>query len=315
MQKDLKLIKKKYGEEMMHLCRNLFPTLLETEGVLSELLISHFHENHCLAHDILKNDMVYFFKNYIYSLLDIKNKHTLKVDKTPEELLKEAGYQLYECHTEEDIQSFKKYYAVGEELCTFRDDRLSRCYVFFAVKENVDEIKRENFQIPHRQDEYGTSVISIQFTKDSSHSLSIKNRYNHKVKNPDSTFSNNLDNIVTGLTDSFAKYYGMKQRNRYNHFELPDYICADDGKFYKFNIELNDIYYCDDNIIIDNLQVKKYPKEKYLVFDYFILDLENKKINLYDHYIFDCFPETLENIEKISIQKSKEKKMIFMKRK
>ena len=62
-----------------------------------------------------------------------------------------------------------------------------------------------------RQDEYGTSVISIQFDRDDTHTLSIKNRYNHKVEKPDATFSNNLNNIVAGLTKSFADYKGMRQ--------------------------------------------------------------------------------------------------------
>ena len=35
---DLKLIKKYYGENMMHLCRTLFPTILETKGLLFSLL-------------------------------------------------------------------------------------------------------------------------------------------------------------------------------------------------------------------------------------------------------------------------------------
>ena len=39
-------------------------------------------------------------------------------------------------------------------------------------------------------------MISIQFTKDDAHTLSIKNRYNHSVNDPDATFSNNLDNII-----------------------------------------------------------------------------------------------------------------------
>ena len=38
MNYDLKQIKDKYGEKMMHLCRELFPTLLETEGLLFKLL-------------------------------------------------------------------------------------------------------------------------------------------------------------------------------------------------------------------------------------------------------------------------------------
>ena len=35
---DLKLIKKHYGEKMMHLCRELFPTILERNGLLFKLL-------------------------------------------------------------------------------------------------------------------------------------------------------------------------------------------------------------------------------------------------------------------------------------
>ena len=56
----------------------------------------------------------------------------------------------------------------------------------------LSRIRSENFKKPIREDEYGTSVMSIQFTKDEAHTLSIKNRYNHSVVNPDATFSNNL---------------------------------------------------------------------------------------------------------------------------
>ena len=35
---ELKRIKRRYGEEMMHLCRDLFPTLLETPGKLITIL-------------------------------------------------------------------------------------------------------------------------------------------------------------------------------------------------------------------------------------------------------------------------------------
>ena len=241
MNQDLKIIKKKYGEEMMHLCRELFPTLLEQEGLLPNLLFHSFHESHSIARDILENNLEFDFKNYIYSLVDVENNYRTQIDKTPEELLRKAGYQLYECHTEEDIQVFKKYYASGEELCTFQGGRLNRCHVFFAVKDNVDKIKREDFLSPQRQDEYGTSVISIQFTKDSLHTLSIKNRYNHRVNNPDSTYGNNLDNIIFGLTDSFERYYGMRQVHKNEHFELPGYIRAGDGKLYKYNYEINNI--------------------------------------------------------------------------
>ena len=42
MNYDLVMIKEKYGERMMHLCRELFPTLLETDGLLFELLRTNF---------------------------------------------------------------------------------------------------------------------------------------------------------------------------------------------------------------------------------------------------------------------------------
>ena len=313
MNKDLKIIKKKYGEEMMHLCRELFPTILEQEGLLSKLLLDNFKESKSLSKDIIDNGLEEEFKNYIYSMIDVENGYEEVVSKRPEELLKEAGYILYECHSEEEIQSFKKYYAEGEELCTFWGGRLNRNYVFFAIKENVDEIKRENFPKPERQDEYGTSVISIQFTKDNSHTLSIKNRYNHRVNNPDSTFGNNLDNIIPGLTASFAKYYGMHQSHLQGTFEIPGYVKANDGKYYKYNYELHNVYYCENNIIIDNFEVKEYPHEQYVVLDYFILDLKNKKISLYDKDISDCFPDTIGEICDIKIEKDKDNKNILIK--
>lgn len=222
-----------------------------------------------------------------------------------------AGYILYECKTEEDIQQFKKYYQEKEELCTFRGGRLGDCFVFFAIKINVNSIKRENFSKPEREDEYGTSVISIQFTRDESCTLSIKNRYNHTVINPDATFANNLDNIIPGLTKSFEKYYNLKQKN-FNEFEIPNYVRANDGKYYKYNYEINNTYYCPNNIIIENFRPKRLPKEKYILMDYFILDLQDKKIYAYDYRIDDGFDASinsnLSSIDKLVVKNIKEGK-------
>ena len=167
MNEDLKIIKKKYGEKMMHLCRNMFPTILEEKGLLPKLLLEHFEPSHDLYNDLEKYSSILFagFEGYINSLVVANKKEMLTTSLTPEELLDKAGYTLYECKTEEDIQKFKKYYAKGEELCTFRGNRLNRCYVFFAVKKDVDNIKREDYKEPFREDEYGTSVISIHFTR------------------------------------------------------------------------------------------------------------------------------------------------------
>ena len=287
---------------MMHLCRELFPTLLEEPGVLSKLLLEHFEPSRFLCKDILENNLEFEFKNFIYDIYPREKEYKVIDIKSPEEMLKKVHYNLYQCHNEEDIQKFKKYYSEKEELCTFLGGRLKKCYVFFAVKDNAEELKREDFKNPQRQDEYGTSVISIQFTRDSYHTLSIKNRYNHSVKNPDATFSNNLDNIVEGLTESFEKYYGMYQMVRERSFEIPGYVKAGDGKYYKYNYEINNIYYCPNNIIIDNFQVKKYPKEQYLILDYFILDFKNKTISLYDYSVMDSFPKVVGDILRLRIE-------------
>ena len=298
---DLKVIRKKYGEKMYHFCRESFPTLLEEPGKLLKLLSDNFHESHSLFDDIVANGKESEFKNFIYSLVDVENNNELGMIKTPEELMSEAGYVLVECYNEGDIQAFRKYYAPGEELCTFKGGRLDRCRVFFAVKKNVLDIKREDFKKPKREDEYGTSVISIQFTKDGTNTLSIKNRYNHTVNNPDATFSNNLDNIIPGLTASFEKHKDIVQKYKSNRFEIKGYVRANDGKYYKYNYEINNVYYCPDNIIIDHFNVKKYDKSRYLIIDYFIIDLSNKSISLYDKKLSDSFCDIIKDINKIEI--------------
>ena len=310
---DLTIIKKHYGEKMMHLCRSMFSTILEKPGLLSNLLLEHFDSSRLLYEDIVENYLEEEFKNYIYSFIDVENENKEIIIKSTKEMLQEIGYTLYECHTEEEIQSFKKYYYPGEELCTFRGGRLNRCFVFFAVKNNALELERKNFVNPTRQDEYGTSVISIQFTRDDSHTLSIKNRYNHTVNNPDATFSNNLDHITPGLTESFERYYNLKQKNESNSFEIPCYVLANDGKYYKYNHEINNIYYCPNNIIIDNFKVKKYPKEQYLILDYFIIDLKNKSIKLYDDTLYDSFIDSFSEISKIQIENMDIGKKIIVK--
>lgn len=310
MMSDLVNIKDKYGEEMMHFCRKYFSTILEQEGLLFSLLSKNFAYSRYLYEDIIANGLENNFKNYIYSLLEPVGE-LLVVDKTAKELLDMAGYTLYECKTEEEIQYFKRYYVTGEKLCTFRGDRLDICYVFFAVKKDVDEIKRNDFFNPMRQDKYGTSVISIQFTRGDVNTLSIKNRYNHEVVNPDATYSNNLENIIPGLTRSFERDYKLNiSQNLSGDFEIPGYVRTKDGKYYKYNYEINNIYYCVDNIIIKDFEVVSdyQEKEKYIVCDYFIIDLVNKEIKLYDKKLHDSFVDGFGDIKKINIKRDKSSK-------
>ncbi len=295
---------------MAKLCRRLFPTLLEQEGILYNLIISNFAPSDNLYQDIITSDKEIEFKNYIYSLIDIKEEKII-TNKTVKELMSDAGYDIYECHTEEDIQTFRKYYKSSEELCTFHGGRLNMHYVFFAVKKNVNDIRRENFENPERQDEYGTSVISIQFYKGAINTLSIKNRYNHRVKNPDATFSNNLENIIPGLTYAFENEYNLNINKPTNEIlELDKYMLAN-GKYYKYNLEINNIYYCPNNIIIDNGKVIEYDHSRYILIDYFLLDLQEKEIMIYDDFLIeDSFINEFKNIKKIEVIKEVKNKII-----
>ena len=306
--KELNRIKKLYGEKFMHFCRSIFPTLLEQEGLLTEVLKSTFATNsRTLYDDIVNNDLEEEFKNYIYSKIDVeKEMPEIIREKTPYQLLDENGYNLYECNSEEEIQSFKKYYKSGEELCTFHGgNRLNRCVVFFAVKKDVEEIKREDFNNPKREDEYGTSVMSIQFTKSQNSTVSIKNRYNHTVNNPDATYGNDLDKIVPGLRQSFEKLLSERgltlNSSNIEAFSIPGYVVADDGKYYKYNMEINGNYYCPGNVIIDHGNVIKLEPEKQELIDYFILDKENKTLSLYDSVISDSFIDGFKNIDSIEM--------------
>lgn len=292
---------------MAHLCRELFPSILEKEGLLFYLIESKFNHSKFLYDDIINNNLKSNFKNFIYYLID-ENPYEVITDKNPYELMDEAGYNLYECKTLSDIQKFRKYFNPKEELCTFKDtNRLETDYVFFAVKKNVDEIKQDDFLVPSRQDEYGTSVISIQFSKEEINHLSIKNRYNHSVSNPDATFSNNLENIIPGLTYSFAHTYNLNIYSNKYKFELKNYYQANDGKFYKYNMEIDNIYYCPDNIIIDhgNVITDYKDKSRYIFMDYFIIDMKEKNIFCYDKKMDDCFLEYYNEFNKVEIEKTK----------
>lgn len=309
MNTDLKIIKKKYGEKFSKLCRDLFPSILETEGALVSIITSLFKENHYLYDDLVANDMVYKFQELVMNESNKQRLTFCETVKSPYELFKEKGYTLKECLTNEEILSYKKYYAEGEKLCTFNGNRLVTNRVFFAVKDDVEKIERKPF--PKREDEYGTSVLSLQFTRANNY-LSIKNRYNHTVNNPDATYQNNLENIAKGLTYSFEKYFGIRQSNTDLSFEIPNYVKTSEGKYYRYNVEWNNIYYCADNIVIDNFKEVSFPREKYVLFDGLVLDLVNKNIECYDEYRRDTFEDVCKDIKTIKIENNADSKNIYI---
>ncbi|MBQ4557920.1 MAG: leucine-rich repeat protein [Clostridia bacterium] len=325
MKKDFDIIKKKYGENFAKMCRTYFPTILQDEGVLPRILEEHFAPTKSLFDDIIENHAEESFKSYIYNFYsNNKVDYTTEVLETPEQLMKKAGYTLYKCETDEDVKSFMKYFEEDEELCTFKDeDRINTHTIFFAVKDNVEGIRRENFSNPKRQDEYGTSVISIQFTKGDQSTLSIKNRYNHTVDHPDATFSNDLENIIAGLTDSFRKHYGIKLLSGKNKLDLPYYVQGDDDKYYRYNYEIANNYFCENNIIVDGIrEVHSYDKSRYELIDYFLIDKQDKNITVIGSRITeDSLPSFItrgqeDNISSIDVcyNEDKSKKIITVTR-
>ena len=315
---DLKEIRKHYGEKMSHLCRDLFPTILEKKGLLFHIIETHFARSKQLYEDIMSERKELGFKTYIYSIYDeINNTNSrTKIDKSARELLSEKGYTLYECKNNEDIQKFRKYYKKNEELCTFRDPyRINSYHIFFIVKDNANELKREDFSNPKREDEYSVSVLDLQIDKGKRQRVSIKSRYNHTVTNPDATYSNNLDNIAEGLTEAFEKEYGFNIGNEYKeNFELENYVLASDNKYYKYNYEINNIHYCPNNVIIDNGRIIDTYKDqgRYILVDYFIIDRKEKKITFYDERIKDSFLDGLTNITSIEVTKEEGQKKIVI---
>jgi len=304
MRGELKVIKKKYGENFAKLCRSLFPTILEEDGKLLEILDKTFEPSHFLYEDLVKEDCVDKFKDYIYSFFKKEENEIVEINETPEELFEKAGYRLYKCETNKDVLSFKKYYKAGEQLCTFNDpNRIKNYIIFWAVKKNVDEIKRKNFTNPKRQDEYGTSVLSLQFYKGEGNTLSIKNRYNHTVDNPDATFSNDLENIYPGLTESFKKHYNVVVIKTKKSFAMEGYVMANYGRFYKYNYEVNNVYYCPNNIVIKDFIAKKYDKNRYEVIDYFVLDKQEKTMFAVGDIYDDYFVEINKDLKNIAVTK------------
>jgi hypothetical protein len=91
---------------------------------------------------------------------------------------------------------------------------------------------------------------------------------------------------------------------------IPGYVKDYSGKYYKYNMEVNGIYYCPDNIIIEEGEATRIGNDKgtIILTDYYKIDLERKSIELIDDTIEDSFLETIENIEKIEIENDKSTK-------
>jgi uncharacterized protein YjbI with pentapeptide repeats len=209
--------------------------------------------------------------NYLVSLKQIKIQE-MSVHMDPITLLDRAGYDAYIADTLEKQNAIRKYYACGEELCTFRDDdRFKKYYIINAVRKDVDKIKRG--KPPQRDDEYGTSVISIQVFKEGGF-ISIKNRYNHTVQNCDNTLNSNPDNIILGLSDAIKHHFHVDFSAQ--HVSLPSHYVLMDGQICRYNSEILNVYFGEDFYAKDG-QVHEIDKNSEIMIGNGILfDIRNK---------------------------------------
>lgn len=317
MKSDVKKIKKLYGERFYEdVIRPNFSHLVEKEDFnFTEFLKSVFAPTRGFLDDY-KEDPISAgaLLDYIYLFSLPEEQKSTHVQETPTKLMKKAGYRLYRCRTVESVERFRKYYQDNELLCTFDhiEDRLENCDIFFAVKINVDEIKREDFKNPQREDEYGTSVISIQFSK-FNNIVSIKNRYNHSVLFPDATFANNLNNIIEGLRDSFITHYNLGDcvRPVYRRFYLTNYYQPHGDQYegyygpqYRIINHIGRYVYSDNNVVIDtqaNDEVTQYDTSRYILTNYYLIDRKENTIKLIDEEIEDDFVKHFDNVQKIDV--------------
>lgn len=212
--------------------------------------------------------------NYLEALKDVKIEESSGEVPSPLVLLDKAGYNAEYADTLEKQNSIQKYFEPNEKLCTFNDYfRFQRYYIVNAVKKNIDAIKRENFQNPMREDEYGTSVISIQILKTGGF-ISIKNRYNSTVSSPDNTFSSNPDNIIAGLGQALQKYFNVDFSAQ--AAELPNRFTVANNKIVKYNYEINNVYF-GKNFYMKNGEIAVMPSH-HIMMDYFIYDNKNQEI-------------------------------------
>lgn len=294
---------KKDSEGYAKLMRDNFPLSFECE-TLNDILFNLTDDKKQFAEQIKKQWNTSEFKDYIYSIYNekksLKENKEKVVSKSVSELLNAVWYDFYICKTQEDVKQFKKYYKSGEALCTFNNInwRLNSYHIFWIVKKDIENIQHW-WDNKNRQDLYWTSCCSIQINKSNNNDLSIKNRYNHKVRNCDATFSNNLDNIADGLTEAFNTEFRLNTSKKNKSFELYNFRELN-WVFIYYNYEINNIYYWI-NKIIKNWSVTYYNKDRYIIVDYFLIDLKENKIISIDNNFNDCFKDLTFN--KIEVKK------------
>lgn len=237
------LIKKQNGERFAQSVRKYDDGIFEIENILD--IVRYAGKK---ADPIL---------NYLSSLKKIAINNVPGASLNPFELLDSVGYDAVYADSLVKQNAIAPYFFSGEQLCSFDDiKRFENFYIMNVVHRDAAKLRRSDFTRPMREDKYGTSVMSIQIAKDGSR-ISIKNRYNASVENPDNTYGSNPDNIVPGLGAALRAYFKVD-------FSVPDSELAKGyalmGKYIvKYSFVADNVYYGSDFYGMDR---RVYPLDR-----------------------------------------------------
>ena len=192
------------------------------------------------------------------------------------QLAQQAGYKVIYADTLKKQNIIRSFFEKDEELCTFRDSlRFQHYHIFHFIKQGAEKLNRADFFGKEaRDDEYGTSVMSLQVDKVEGH-VKICNRYNHTVHNPDNTLDGNPDNIIPGLTIAIEKFLGRKLDVAKT--ALPEGYLSLNEHIYHYHKELDNIYYGSD-FYIQNHQPVEIHKDYQMIVDTFLIDFKKNEI-------------------------------------
>jgi hypothetical protein len=271
-----KKLKKQKGERFARTLRNYHNGILEIPDI--EEIVRHAGRD---GKALLP---------YLMSLLADNDNAPAPEPEDPFVLLERAGYKAFYADTLEKQNSIRGYFKEGELLCTFNDSaRYQNYHIVHAVKKGTGQIKRMDFKgREKREDEYGTSVISIQMLKEGGF-ISIKNRYNHSVSGCDNTFNNNPDNIIKGLSGALKAHFNVEFSATGSR--LPEGYALFEDQILKYHEERNNIYYGDQAWAQDGRIRAVDRGAGDALFDGFLFDNKTKKLEKIDPRSEDSFAD------------------------
>lgn len=248
------------------------------------------------ALQLLKDNYAYI-QATLEQLYKDNPSHETAPARDPYELARSAGYELtgpFES-AHEFVPLDRQDFRPGERLCTFNDptgrledynilwlrhvevsdtlpaDELTTDTLSDAWKTYLKTIGRydresDGYDLarlgPARDDPYGTSSMSVQISREGIH-VSIKNRYNQTVGNPDDTLGSDLDNVAYGLKRAVYSSVGREDLMGKTSVTLAEgYIADNDGGIHRYQYEEDNVYYGDyeyiENGIVATIDRGKY---------------------------------------------------------